>query len=178
VPDSCKSSEPALLGNLDGTGKQAGTKNCLAPALVAAALALALLLGAPQQPAHATSASVRLGECNDEWDDAPANQYCPRATVAVHTAAGAQQGYCVVNGRCSITVSVDGQDTAYTPTMDLILSKDSTDTIDICFQLVTLSSLGTGSAWDLTWISVAKAGCAAGEANSAAASSSGLSTER
>lgn len=161
-----------------------------APRHGARPLTAALLLAAALHalPAHGTNDADLAGWiqiCADEWDDAPASGSCSGATVSRITTEGDQNGYCTVSGTCSITVNVDSESTTFTPSVDLTVSPDHTDTIDICFKqrespdaAIADTFLGGGDDVILgpAWSATVKAGCATDETTSATASASGLAS--
>ena len=136
-----------------------------------ATVAIFALFGVLLQPMQA--AGTYIEACENAWDDAPAHGYCTSSSIT-RVNAGSSAGNCLISvSTCSITVSVDGTDTTFTPTWPSNygyagdgLSVADTGTVDICFA----SSNTTNSGYTAT----VNAGCASTETDSASATADGL----
>ena len=124
-------------------------------------------------------AAVTDSDCEDAWDDAPAEQYCPATGVS----AKANSSKCIIPAtQCSITISItepnaDPEDVTFTPTTPSRwsatgsgLNEDSVDKIDICFDRVSASA----NQSTLGWRAYLQAGCPAASRTSADAKQNGL----
>ena len=132
------------------------------------ALAVAVLLGGPLDPAEAKSAkqcTLTVSDCTGDWNEnASARPYCPSPTIAVSDCK------CDLDGSCSITATVTAADgtvssTTWTPSLDMIARPDQVDDIDVCFSK---NSAGTA------FTAAVRASCQSGETNSRTATNDGL----
>ena len=105
-------------------------------------------------------------QCTDSWRDAPASEYCVGASVSTSTLKGRTR--CTVSGSCSITVSVGGDDTTFSPDVSLTAANTgNTQDSDICFS----SSQTAASGYTAT---VVAGGCTSTQTDSSTATADGL----
>ena len=135
-------------------------------ALLSVALAASAAVTRAQTPVPTAGDVVdaepiaELSECEDEWQDSQAYQYCSEASVSV-----TQYGRCRVSGSCSITVSIGGQSTTFTPSIGLTARARNVSNFDICFAEKSSESSG--------YVAKARRGCRSGETGSSTATATG-----
>ena len=95
--------------------------------------------------------STYVQQCIDKWQDAPAYSYCSSASVTrIASSATSDGGKCVVEGSCSVTVTVGDDERTWTPGVNLTLKKRRTDDIDICFWFTTTDGGTVEPRWNLS----------------------------
>ena len=144
-------------------------------AVALAAVAAVALCGALVLPSEAATAAAASGveECEDAWEDAPAEGYCTDTSIARAT-SGSGWGNCLIEvSACSISVDVGGESITYTPTWPSAytstgdgLSVADTESIDICFASSTSASSG--------YTATVKSACGSSDTDSATATTDGL----
>ena len=125
-----------------------------------------LLAGTMLAASLFASPSVHAGVCTDAWNDSEAADHCTARVERV--VAGTGTGSCVLTITCSITVSIDGTDTAFSPSKYTTQTVANTDDLDICFK-----PQSEGSGFD----DEIRVGCPDPYTSSDDAVSNGLSTE-
>ena len=144
-------------------------------AVVVAVVAVVALSWALILPVEAATTATASGveECEDAWEDAPAEEYCTDTSIARAT-SGSGWGNCIIEvSACSISVNVAGESITYTPTWPSSytstgngLSVADTETIDICFASSTSASSG--------YTATVKSSCSSTDTDSATATTDGL----
>ena len=123
--------------------------------------------------AHAPGFSPALAAstCTASWNASEAADWCT-ATVETIIASSndpSSIGTCVIRASCTITVAVDNEDTQFTPSLASTLSRDDTESLDICFAADSSQTSG--------FTATVKTGCGSGETTSSTANTGGLSTD-
>lgn len=134
----------------------------IASLVVAATIAIGLYL-VPQQ------ASGTQQQCLNAWDEAPLKEYCSSSRVGYVSASSVGNTGCFVDATCSITVSVDGEDTTFS------LSTSSDDTMRWVHMRLLDACFSKSEADE--WTAAVRPGCKSNETDSETAVDEGLTTE-
>ena len=129
-------------------------------AIASALLAASLFVGS----------TADAGTCRSHWNESEANDYCSASIGTV--LAGTGVGNCVLTITCSISVSLDGTSTLYTPSETTTETHDDTEDLDICFYPDT-----QGTHKVQTFAASIETGCGSNGTTSDDAVSDGLSTQ-
>ena len=145
--------------------------NCMNKITIRGALGFMAVAGCLLYAMFAIAATATDSECEEAWEDAPAEAYCP----AEGAMAIANTDKCIIGAsQCSIAVEITGSTisgtTQFTPSFPNSWTLNTggvnladTDDIDICFKT-------TNDSIDVK----VKAGCDAGEITSSEATKDGI----
>ena len=128
---------------------------------------------------YAMFAGATDADCEEAWEDAPAEQYCTSTSIKASTVTtnGATNTYCHISvSSCSITVNVGSGSTSssvtFTPSWDSYFSTNGIvlheiEHFDVCFKESTTSTSG----WEAF---IVEGGCPTNSTDSATAKRDGL----